>query len=184
MFYYAMIIPAVHVQLMILLLVTKNIKLPVRLMLFILGFVLLVADSSFAITYNMKFLVIHQKYEMHFWEQALSMSAYFWFFVASAATTSGLLLYSIFARLSKIKFALLSLLHLLIGGIFAFSYLYRFLQQVRIAGGEWEEQSAVTMVYGAFVLLIISATLYLLIQLIAVAHSQITGSDKPTASKN
>lgn len=164
MIYFALIIPAVCVQLLISILVTRNIRLFFKLLLFLIGFVILLNNSFFALAYDMRFMMIHQKYQLHFWEQAHNMGSLFWFFIAFMVITTGLLLYGILARVPKKIQVLFRILHLLVGGAFAASLFYDYLQMIRISGEDVLEQQSVTMIYSAFIMLMICSVVYLAIQ--------------------
>ena len=178
MIYFALIIPAVCVQLLISILVTMNIRLFFKLLLFLVGFMLLLNNSFFALAYDMRYLMIHQKYQLHFWEQAFSMGSLFWFFVAFTAITSGFLLYGILTRIPKKIQVLFRMLHLVVGGAFAFSLFYGYLQLIRASGEDVLEQPSVTMIYSAFIMLMICSSVYLVLQAVSLTNDLLTGEKK------
>lgn len=184
MVYFALIIPAIHVQMLVLLLMTKNIRLVFKLLLFILGFLLLVNNAFFTLAYEIKYLVIHQTFEMHFWEQAISMSPLFWLFIVSLALTSGPLIYSIFTRMTPRNFTLLSIFHLLMGTAFAYSFLSHYYRSTLVANTDISELSVATMIYGVFVILMICSVTYLILQLTAIIYKKtITGNKTLLSNK-
>ena len=178
MIYFALIIPGVCVQLLISILVTRDIRLFFRLLLFLAGFVLLLNNSFYALAYDMRYLVIHQKFQLHFWEQALSLGSFFWFFIALTVVTSGLIIYGILARIPNKWQVLFRILHLLIGGAFASSLFYDYLMMIRASGEDVMEKESVTMIYSAFTLLMICSVAYLVLQTFVLTHGYLTGERK------